>query len=86
MKICFSVLKKTTLLTAILAIVGFNIVGMGDISASEKKATVIGEKAETMPWTAKIMELINNGNAKKGAAIAKEHKCKKCHGKTGKFR
>ncbi len=83
MKIPSSVLKKATLLAVILAIAGFNIVETGDISASEKQSTVIGEQPATMPWTAKIMELINNGNAQKGAAIAKQHKCKKCHGKTG---
>ncbi len=83
MKICSSVLKKSTLFAVLLAISGFYSFAPSNISASEKKSTVIGEKAETMPWTAKIMETINNGNAEKGAEIAKEHKCKKCHGKTG---
>ena len=34
-------------------------------------------------WDRATLTLIASGDAARGQAIAKEHKCKKCHGKTG---
>ncbi|MCK5917080.1 MAG: c-type cytochrome [Cocleimonas sp.] len=34
-------------------------------------------------WTAPIVMAIETGDPKKGKALAKKNKCKKCHGKTG---
>lgn len=34
-------------------------------------------------WNRATLALIAGGDAARGEAIAKEHKCKKCHGKTG---
>ncbi|MET0067404.1 MAG: c-type cytochrome [Candidatus Thiodiazotropha sp.] len=34
-------------------------------------------------WDRATLKLVASGDATRGQAIAKEHKCKKCHGKTG---
>ena len=84
MKYCTTKTSKMAIgLSVALALTGLGMANTAGVMASKTGPTIIGEKPATMPWTAKIMELINNGNAKKGAAIAKEHNCKKCHGKTG---
>ncbi len=67
-------------LLSIVFIMTFNAAGL--VAARDNKTT-IGEEAATMPWTPEIMELIMAGDPKKGEAVAREHKCKKCHGTTG---
>ncbi len=54
-----------------------------NISAKEKKTTVIGEQDVSLQWTPEIMKIIMSGDVERGKALAKKHKCKKCHGKTG---
>lgn len=34
-------------------------------------------------WSRTTLKLIESGDATRGKAVAKSHKCKKCHGKTG---
>ena len=60
--------------------------------ATEKAAEKPAEKAEAATpeaketgfvWNFATIELIAKGDAKNGEKIAKEHKCKKCHGDTG---
>ena len=75
-------MKLATALALVLVFASMKTPVTTDLQAAEK-GTVIGEKPATMPWTAEIMKMISAGDAKKGEAIAKEHKCKKCHGKTG---
>lgn len=41
------------------------------------------KNVEPFQWSGATLELIESGDAERGKEIAKEHKCKKCHGKTG---
>ena len=74
---------RPLLLLAALLVGGFVVSTDSSSLLAKKKGTVIGRQATTMAWTPEIMQIINAGDPQRGKALAKEHRCKKCHGKTG---
>ncbi len=83
MKLFEMSLFKKSLGFAVLLSVGVMVFANSSVLMAKKPATTIGKDAPTMSWTPAIMKIIRSGDPAKGQALAKEHRCKKCHGKTG---
>ncbi len=77
--------QKPKIMASGVALLAFCVVALAGSPAlpAKKKSTTIGAHATTMKWTPEIMKTIMSGDPQRGKALAKQHRCKKCHGTDG---